>query len=334
MNRVWCVLASFVGVMLIAVSAYAVATTVTVLNGGVPQPNAKVKIQLDDGTTTEEKQTDDRGVAVIDFDRDKSGTATVTSDGQTYTQRVTPGSPLRFDVTTMAGGAAAMAAPVASESWTLGSYFKRGEFYAAGLIGYNFPNRLSDVRDAQNSSVHLSPLNLQNNLLYEGKIGYYCPPVWEQVRIGGELSVSFTNPNIKQQDTTISFPGGSVTGPLTGSHMRLWTFSYHFLLRWDGLGNVVPALKDISPYGGIGPSIGWFRIADDTGSGASTTLGYSAVYGLRWQTPIEHVGAWIEGSHRSYSPTFGKDVQLKGDYSDNSVKVGISFYWTGDQSKW
>ena len=129
--------------------------------------------------------------------------------------------------------------------------------------------------------MRFTPFELQNNLLYEGKIGYYCPPIIEKVRLGGELSVSFTNPNVKQQPTTVTFGGASFPTTISGSHMRLWTFSYHFLVRWDGLGNVAPALKDISPYEGIGPSIAWFRVADDSGSAANTTLGYSAVYGLR-----------------------------------------------------
>jgi hypothetical protein len=221
-----------------------------------------------------------------------------------------------------------------AETGSVADYFKNGEVYGAGLIGMNFPNSFSGVQSTAQPGVQISNLTLQNNPIYEGKLGYYSPPIWEKVRFGAELSYSFTNPNSKQQPVTVTASGTSFTNTTPGFHTRLSVFASHFLVRYDGLGDWSPALKYFSPYGGIGPAIGWFRVANDAGSAANTTLGYSAVYGVRVKTPLEHVAVWVEGSHRSFSPTFGKDVQLKGDYSDNAVKIGFSVYWTGDKSVW
>jgi hypothetical protein len=325
---------------LAATTAYAVATNVSLVAGGSPVANAKVKITLNDGSTTE-GTTDANGRTVLDVTPQSiRETEVTTEDGQKRRRGGAwplTGDTMVFDWAAMspvAGVAAATSAPSTTEPWSLADYFKSGELYGAGLIGMNVPTSLSSVQSTQLPGLQFSDLKLQNNPIYEGKLGYYFPPIGEKVRLGGEVSYSFTNPNIKQQPVTATFGGSSFTDTTPGFHTRLSTLAYHFLLRWDGLGDLSPALKNFSPYGGIGPAIGWFRVANDAGSAANTTLGYSAVYGVRWKTSLEHVAIWLEGSHRSFSPTLGKDVLLKGDYSDNAVKIGVSVYWTGDKSAW
>lgn len=325
---------------LAATTAYAVATNVSLVAGGSPVAKAKVKVTFNDGSTTE-GTTDAKGQTVLNVDpQNIRETEVTTEDGQKRRRAgawSSTGDTMVLDwaaMTPVAGVTAATLATSTTEPWSLSDYFKSGELYGAGLIGMNFPTSFSSVQSTEQPGLQFSNLNVQNNPIYEGKLGYYCPPIWGKVRFGGELSYSFTNPNFKQQPVTATFSGSSFTDTTPGSHVRLSTFAYHFLVRYDGLGDWSPALKHFSPYGGIGPAIGWFRVASDAGSAANTTLGYSAVYGVRMKTPLEHVAFWLEGSHRSFSPTFGKDVQLKGDYSDNAVKVGVSVYWTGDKSAW
>ena len=330
----------FLGFMV--TQAHAVATLNITNSAAQKTPKLKIHVTTPTGTQDVSTQEDNehRRVGAIIPDEAETITITNTETNQTYIVR----RPFSFGqtldlatLTPMAGAATTSAASTAdgAESWNVADYFKSGEFYVAGLIGYNLPNSFSSVQSTQQPGLQISNLNLQNNPIYEGKLGYYFPPIGEKVRLGGEISYSFTNPNIKQQPITATFAGSSFTTDTTpGAHVRLSTFAYHFLARYDGLGDWLPALKGISPYGGIGPAIGWFRAASGPDSAANTTLGYSAVYGVRWQTPLEHVAFWLEGSHRSFSPTFGKDFQLKGDYSDNAIKIGVSVYFTGDKSAW
>ena len=93
--------------------------------------------------------------------------------------------------------------------------------YVAGQFGVTFPNNATNLEGVDSAAgLKLSDLSLHKSIMYGAKVGYYFDSVkW----LGVETEVFNTNPNIKQQDATVSGPGGSITATLTGQDLHILT---------------------------------------------------------------------------------------------------------------
>ena len=137
----------------------------------------------------------------------------------------------------------------------------RAEWYVAGQIGVTLPSVGGGLSSIDVGTPFLpgtthSDLDLQNSILYGGKLGYYFRSArW----FGLETEVFNTTPHIKEQSHTFSNPSApsSPSATLQGAHLRV--------LMWAPLNIMLRYPKSrLQPYLGIGPGIFFARITSST----------------------------------------------------------------------
>ncbi len=114
--------------------------------------------------------------------------------------------------------------------------------------------------------------------MYGAKLGYFFDSVkW----LGVETEVFRTTPHIEQQTVTTRVPGGgSASGTMTGSNLRVVTWApANLTVRYQ--------LGQLEPYAGFGTGIFFARLKDKQTheSTSSTAVGLNAQVGLRYRVP-------------------------------------------------
>ena len=198
------------------------------------------------------------------------------------------------------------------------------EPYIAGQFGISVPGSLSsiDVTSAGLSGVTFSDLDLQNSVLFGAKVGYFSQSVrW----FGIEAEIFHTTPHVKQQDVTVTAPGGSVTVPgVPGQYFSMLTLApVNLVFRY-------PA-KRFQPYFAVGPGIFFARLKDtQTGdSQSSTKLGLNMQVGLRYFM-TRHVAFFGEYKFNYARLSFNETSNLDGfdaTYSANNFVFGIGYHF-------
>lgn len=197
--------------------------------------------------------------------------------------------------------------------------------YVAGQVGVSIPNKFSNVQGVDSSAgLSVSDLSLQNSFLYGAKLGYYFQSMkW----LGVETEVFNSNPNSKQQTLTLSGPGGSATGTVSGQNIRV--------LNWSPITIVVRyQAGQFEPYAGVGMGVFFARVHDGaTGESSSTTnVGLNTQLGLRYllNKNLSLFGEWkYNRANLNFSdstPTAATGG-LKGDYSANLFAFGVGYHF-------
>ena len=201
----------------------------------------------------------------------------------------------------------------------------QAEMYVAGQFGVTFPNNATNLEGVDSAAgLKLSDLSLHKSIMYGAKVGYYFDSVkW----LGVETEVFNTNPNIKQQDVTVSGPGGSITGTLTGQDLRILTWApINVVVRYQA--------GQFEPYAGLGMGVFFARIHDGQSgeSSSSTTVGLNTQLGVRYlvTTNLAVFGEW---KYNRTSFNFSDSVptaatgSVKGDYSANLLAFGVGYHF-------
>jgi outer membrane protein W len=150
------------------------------------------------------------------------------------------------------------------------------ETYVAGQFGVTLPQSLSNVKLTQEglNGLSSSDLSLQSSLMGGIKLGHFFSRArW----FGLETEVFYTTPHIKDQNVTISGPGGSASlGPVSGEHNRI--------LTWAPMNLVFRYHKTrLQPYIAIGPGIFFANRKDaDGGTQSGTAIGLNSQVGVRY----------------------------------------------------
>ena len=212
---------------------------------------------------------------------------------------------------------------------TLPSGPAQAEMYVAGQVGLTVPSDASDVKGVGPAKgTNLTDLSLQKSFMYGAKAGYYFDSMkWSGFNLGVETEIFNTNPNIKQQTATFSFPGGSATVTLTGQDLRV--------LNWSPINMVVRyQAGQFEPYAGVGMGVFFARIHDGQSgeSSSDTSVGLNTQLGLRYLVTknIAVFGEWkYNRAHFNFdasSPTQATGA-LKADYSANLFAVGLGYHF-------
>lgn len=208
------------------------------------------------------------------------------------------------------------------------------ETYLAVESGLTLASDLKDINITTTgfTSLTQSDLDLDSSAVYGARIGHYFRDArW----LGFETRLSLSRPGIKQQDITLTGPGGSNTFPdVPGFNFRVVTWTPLALnLRHPG--------KRLQPYIGGGPALFFATIKDkvtgDRQNDGSLTLksadwrvGVSAFAGLRFYL-TRNWAVFAEGQYTGLARfKFKETSNLDGfnaDYSAIHGLVGIGFHF-------
>jgi opacity protein-like surface antigen len=197
--------------------------------------------------------------------------------------------------------------------------------YVAGQFGVTVPTETTKVRGVDGSAgLTLSNLRLQDSFIYGAKAGYYFDSLkW----LGLETEVFNTNPNIKQQKITVSGPGGTGTGTVSGQDLRMLTWApINLVVRYQA--------GQLEPYAGVGVGVFFSRIHDgQSGESASdTSVGLNTQLGLRYLVTqnLSLFGEWKHNrAHFNFSdstPTAATGG-FKGHYHANLFVFGVGYHF-------
>jgi outer membrane protein W len=196
------------------------------------------------------------------------------------------------------------------------------ELYIAGDLGVTIPNNITNITATGAGSGTLTDLSLKESVLLGVKAGYYLPGPLKFVGI--ETEIFNTTPHIKQQGVTASGPGGTGTGTIVDTKLRVLTWAVNAVVRFPH--------PTFQPYVGVGPAI-FFTRASCGGcvSDTSTKVGLNALAGLR----VFVIPSWVAlfGEYKYTRTTLQFDhavtstIGLKGDYSANAFVVGASLHF-------
>lgn len=202
------------------------------------------------------------------------------------------------------------------------------EMYIAGQGGVSLSNALSNVQDRGTllgvSGAKGSDLELTTSPLYGGKIGYFFPGAnW----LGVEAEFFHTNPHIKQQPFSVTFPSGLTVpqiGEKRGAHLGVNTAAINLLIRYPG--------KRFQPYIGGGVAIYWASLSGSEVKfgrpldASDTSPGLNALVGSRFFF-TKYVAIFGEYKYNKSSFDFGNNVLFKADYSAHNFVGGISLHF-------
>jgi opacity protein-like surface antigen len=210
-------------------------------------------------------------------------------------------------------------------SLTLPSHPAQAEMYVAGQIGATIPNNSTNIEGTDaNNGLKFSDISHHDAFMYGAKLGYYFESLkW----LGVETEVFNTNPNIKQQSVTVSGPGGSATGTVTGQDLRV--------LNWSPITVVVRyQAGQFEPYAGVGMGVYFSRIHDAQSgeSSSDTSVGLNTQLGARYLV-TKNVSVFGEWKYNRTHFNFGSSSPtqatggLKGDYSANLFAFGVGYHF-------
>lgn len=210
----------------------------------------------------------------------------------------------------------------------------RAETYVAVESGVTLPSDLQDINitSAGFTSLTQSDLALDSSVLYGARLGHYFRDTrW----LGLETRLSLTRPGVKQQDITLTGPGGATTfTDVPGFNFQVITWTPLALnLRYPG--------KRLQPYIGGGPALFFAKLKDkvtgDSQNDGGLTLktgdwrpGLSAFAGLRFYL-ARNWAVFAEGQFTGLTRfKFKETSNLDGfdaDYNAVHGVVGIGFHF-------
>jgi len=143
-----------------------------------------------------------------------------------------------------------------------------------------------------------------------------------------ETEFFYTNPHVKQQDVTTTFPAGpfSSTDPFPGARMRVATWAVNAIVRFSG--------ERFQPYIGVGPGVFWGRISgndvnaagNNFGTGSDTSLGLNALAGARFFV-TKRLALFGEYKYNRATFDFGGSAQLHFLYQAQHFVGGLSLHF-------
>lgn len=146
------------------------------------------------------------------------------------------------------------------------------ETYVAAFGGFSLSQSFTSVHGiGANSSVDVSDLALSRTGIGGVKAGF-SPSTAKWMAIETELF--YASPHFKQQNVTVTGSSGTATGDFAGSHTRVATWAFNWILRYPG--------EWVQPYAGAGLGLFWGRLADSGGASSSdASPGLNALAGIR-----------------------------------------------------
>ena len=201
----------------------------------------------------------------------------------------------------------------------------QAEMYVAGQVGVTIPNNATNVEGVDSlAGLNFSDLSLQNSFMYGAKLGYYFDSMkW----LGVETEVFNTNPNVKQQNITVSFPGGSGTATISGQDLRVLTWApINVVVRYQA--------GQFEPYAGVGMGVFFARLRDGQSgeSSSSTKVGLNTQLGVRCLVTT-NLAVFVEWKYNRASFDFSESTPtaatggFKGDYSANLFALGVGYHF-------
>jgi opacity protein-like surface antigen len=199
----------------------------------------------------------------------------------------------------------------------------QAEMYVAGQIGVTLPHSITNIEGTgPNAGFSFSDASLQDSFMYGAKLGYYFESVkW----LGVETEVFNSNPNLKQQNITVGGPGGSVTVPKLGEHLRV--------LNWSPITVVVRyQAGHFEPYVGMGMGVYFAHLSSGGESTSDTNVGLNTQLGLRYKVTqnLAVFGEWKTNFvkfHFDASTPNGNVGGFKGDYGANILAFGVGYHF-------
>lgn len=199
----------------------------------------------------------------------------------------------------------------------------QAETYVAGQIGVTLPHSITNIEGiGPNAGFSFSDASLQDAFMYGAKLGYYFESVkW----LGVETEVFNTNPNLKQQNITVSGPGGSVIFPKPGENLRV--------LNWSPITVVVRyQAGQFEPYLGMGMGVYFAHLSSGGESTSDTNVGLNTQLGLRYKVTqnLAVFGEWKTNRvkfHFDASTPNGNVGGFKGDYGANILAFGVGYHF-------
>ena len=198
------------------------------------------------------------------------------------------------------------------------------ELYIAGELGYTMPRDFTDVKlNGAGTGVSSTDLKLGDGVMYGAKVGYYLPAALNW--LGFETELYNANVHTKQQTVTVTGPGGTLTGTMPGSSLRGTVVALNLMIRYPG--------SFLQPYVGAGPAVFFTRDKSAVASARDTSLGLNVLAGVRAMM-TKNFGIFAEYKYNRTSVSYDNVVDptapgigLEGDYSSNTVAVGVSFHF-------
>ncbi len=199
----------------------------------------------------------------------------------------------------------------------------RAEMYVAGQLGVTLPHSLTNVEGiGPNAGLSFSDLSLDDSFMYGAKLGYYFESLkW----LGVETEVFNSNPNLKQQSTTASGPGGSFTFTNPGENLRV--------LNWSPITVVVRyQAGPFEPYAGVGMGVYFAHLSSGRESTSDTNVGLNTQLGLRYRVTqnLSVFGEWKTNRvkfHFDASTPNANAGGFKADYGANIFAFGVGYHF-------
>jgi len=209
------------------------------------------------------------------------------------------------------------------------SNLANAEMYVAGYVGLNVPNNASqvDLKVDQTLSppTALNALDLENSLVYGGKLGYYFDSI---KTLGIETEVFSTTPNIEQQSSNFLQSGQApLPFDLPGARLRVTTWNFNLVIRYPG--------ERFQPYAGGGIGIFFGNLTTPTDSDTSTKPGVTTQVGARYlfTKHLAAFGEWkfnhvaFDFNTQAFTPTITGAHGAKLHYNANLFVFGLSYHF-------
>jgi hypothetical protein len=297
-----------------------------VVDGGRPVSGAIVTVAPAGGKVVDTKKTDQRGVALIRIETNRSYDVTVRMPGgESRVFQVAVGPAQQTSTVDVAAKQTSKVDVPTKQRSTVGVARSRIDPYVALFGGINFPGSFTSVAGIQdNAGLLESDFALKSSGVFGMKAGMFLKqptishrwPEW----IGGEIDLSYSSPHVKAQTVTTSgtiadFPPFEPFDlEIAGAHVRVMTAAMHLLVRYPG--------QNFQPYIGGGPALFWGRMSGiDVGTASDTSLGFQVVGGLR---------AFLTGNVRWFGFLEGRYQRASFDFGGNSNDALSSVFLTTD----
>jgi opacity protein-like surface antigen len=210
------------------------------------------------------------------------------------------------------------------------------EAYVAGQLGVALPSLGGGLTNVElngfSPPVEISDRPLASSFLYGAKAGYYFPQVsW----FGLETEVYNTTPHMKQQQTSVTIPPGTVipglgtvtagTVPVNfgGNHLRVLTWApVNLMFRYPKM--------NLQPYIGLGLGV-FFAQANVTEQGfeasqSNTRVGLNVKAGAEYFI-TRHVTIFGEWKFNHVRFNFDEALGMAATYNMHFVTGGLSYHF-------
>ena len=186
------------------------------------------------------------------------------------------------------------------------------EVYIAAFGGVSLAQSFTKVHGTgEDASVQLSNLALKRTGIGGLKLGFSpAGAKWFAL----ETEAFYSSPHLKQQTITATGAGGTLSADAPGSHTRVTTWAFNWIIRYPG--------EWIQPYAGAGLGIFWGHISDSPSS-SDTSFGLNALAGLRVKMG-QHLVAFSEYKYNRASFDF-TNADLHVLYQAHYVVGGLGW---------